>query len=126
MRLSYVDLLGDGERHTVAATITTDHPLSSYGQPIILLDDGHPLDLTSWVLLGYQVVKATPAEVALLKQVLSMIALAADPGAWASALGRKGGSARSKRKAAASRANASKPPKPGKRPRGRPPKSHNK
>jgi hypothetical protein len=69
MILSYVDLLGDGERHEIAAAITTDHALSSYSQPVILLDDGAPLDMTSWVLLGYQVVEATPQEIELLKKL---------------------------------------------------------
>lgn len=116
MKLSYVDVLGDGCRHTISAEVTTDHAASSYGQPVIVLEsDGEALDLTSWVLLNYQVVEATPEEMDLLKRVLIV-----DPRFAAAELGRKGGSVTSKRKAAASRANASKPPKPGSRPRGRP------
>lgn len=116
MKLSYLDLLGDGKRHTIAATITTDHPLSSYGQPVILLDDGNPLDVASFVMLGYQVIEATPNEVELLKNVYSLIGLAIRPEAAAKALG----SIKSDKKAAANRAKANKPPKPGSRPRGRP------
>lgn len=61
MILSYVDILGDGERHSIKATITTEHPNSSYGQPVLLLGDGKPLNAESWFLMAYQVVKATPA-----------------------------------------------------------------
>lgn len=112
MKLSYVDVLGDGERHEVAATITTNHSASSYGQPVIVLEsDGEALDITSWILLNYQIVEATPEELELLKRVLIV-----DPRFAAASLG----SIRSEGKAAASRANASKPPKPGKNPRGRP------
>lgn len=107
MLLSYTDLLGDGERHNITATITTDHALSSYGQPVILLDDG-PLDMTSWILLGYQVIEATPAEVDLLKRVFALIALAIDPSVAASKLG----SIKSKRKAAAARRNGRKGGRP--------------
>lgn len=116
MILSYVDILGDGERHTIEARITTDHPLSSYGQPVILLDDGNPLDMTSWILLGYQVTQATDREVELLRKFIFLIALAVDDSSAAAQLG----SIKSERKAASSRANASKPPKPGSQPRGRP------
>jgi hypothetical protein len=119
MILSYVDILGDGERHRINATITTEHSLSSYGQPVILLDDGQPLDLTSWVLLGYQVIQATENEVELLKRVLRLIALSANASGAAAALGRLGGKATSPAKTAANRAKANMPPKPGHKPRGR-------
>jgi len=46
--------------------------------------------------------------------------------AYLSSIGKKGGSASSKKKTKAVRANASKPPKPGKRPRGRPKKEERK
>lgn len=71
MKLSYVDILGDKERHIVNATVTADHAASSYGQPVIVLDsDGQALDITSWVLLNYQIEEATPEEFELLKRVL--------------------------------------------------------
>lgn len=76
MKLSYVDLLGDGERHTLSARITTDHPASSYGQPVIVMEDGGALDLASWVMLGYQVVEATPEERAQLAQIFELPGLA--------------------------------------------------
>jgi hypothetical protein len=87
MKLSYMDILGDKKRHTVTARITTNHPDSSYGQPIIVLDsDNKALDITSWVLLNYQIVDATPEEMELRKRVLIV-----DPQFAAAALGRKGG-----------------------------------
>ncbi len=69
MILSYVDLFGDGARHNIRASITTDHPASHYGQSVIVLKDGDALDLTSWVLLNYRVEKATTKERQSLKKV---------------------------------------------------------
>jgi len=73
MKLSYVDVLGDGERHEISATITTDHPASSYGQPVIVLEDGGLLDASSWILLNYQVVEANPHERELLQRFINNI-----------------------------------------------------
>lgn len=53
-------LSGDGKR--IKARITTNHSASSYGQPVIVLDDGEALDMMSWVMCGYQVVKASKKE----------------------------------------------------------------
>jgi hypothetical protein len=61
MILSYHNL-GEEKRHRVKASITTDHSASSYGQPVIVLEDGGALDLFSWVTLGYQVVRASKKE----------------------------------------------------------------
>jgi hypothetical protein len=72
MKLSYVDLLGDGKRHEVEATITTEHSASSYGQPVIVMEDGGALDLPSWALLGYRVVEATPEERAQLAKIFEL------------------------------------------------------
>jgi hypothetical protein len=68
MKLSYCDLLGDHERKEVKAEITTEHPLSHYGQPVILLEDGGGLDYQSAALLDYRLVEATEEEAELLKQ----------------------------------------------------------
>gem|GEM_PF-1012310 len=63
MILSYCNQLsGDGKRKRVNACITTDHSASSYGQPVIVLEDGEALDLTSWVFCKYQVVSASEKE----------------------------------------------------------------
>lgn len=100
MKLAYIDLLGDGERHEVAATVTTNHQASSYGQPVIVLDDGDALDITSWVMLNYQIIEATPDELEQLKRVLII-----DPRLIAAAMGRVGGQSTSEAKKRASRAN---------------------
>ena len=71
MRLSYIDLLGDRERHEVAATVTTNHPASSYGIPVIVLADGEALDAQSWLILLYRVEEATPEELDDLRLALS-------------------------------------------------------
>ena len=60
MKLKYKDF--EGKVHYARAKITTDHPASSYGQPVIVLEDGGAIDWISWVGLGYQVVKATQKE----------------------------------------------------------------
>jgi len=75
MILAYTDILGDGTTHRIKVTITTDHSASHYGQPVIVLPDGDALDLQSWVLLGYKVVRATRKEQDQLQQILSMIGL---------------------------------------------------
>jgi hypothetical protein len=75
MKLSYYDLLGDQKRHTINAEITTDHPSSSYNQPVIVLDDGGALSMQSWVLLGYQVEEITKKEARLMKKWLDLMAL---------------------------------------------------
>lgn len=105
MKLSYVDILGDGERHTINAEITTEHSLSSYGQPVLLVD-GQPLNAESWVLMAYQVVKATPEELDMLKQWVStvMFLLGIDTSNAAAALGRS----KSEKKTKAARENAKK------------------
>lgn len=63
MLLSYRDLLEDSEDRTIIqAEITTEHPESHYGQPVIVLPDGDALGLFSWVSMDYQVTEATPEE----------------------------------------------------------------
>ena len=54
MILSYQDIFQEGaKRIRIKATITTEHSASSYGQPVIVLDDGGALDLMSWVAMDY-------------------------------------------------------------------------
>jgi hypothetical protein len=67
MKLSYQDLM-TGKRKTIKATITTDHPASSYGVPVIVLPDGDALDYGSAIMLDYQVERATQKELRLLEQ----------------------------------------------------------
>ena len=77
MILSYDDLMGDGKRqYRIRATITTDHPASSYGQPVIVLADGNGLSWESMMLLQYRVVKATARELELLGGIIPIIAAA--------------------------------------------------
>ena len=68
MILSYRDIFDEKQKaHRINATITTEHSASSYGQPVIVLDDGQALDYFSWVSLGYQVMRATKKERKLLQ-----------------------------------------------------------
>jgi len=71
MVLEYVSL--DGEKHRVKASLSYDHPDSNYGIPVIILEDGSPLDLTSWVLLGYRVVRADKKEIEGLRKIYAKI-----------------------------------------------------
>ena len=67
MMLSYQDLF-TGKRSRIRAKITTNHPASSYGIPVIVLPDGDALDYSSAALLDYQVERATQKELRLLEQ----------------------------------------------------------
>ena len=69
MIVSYRENLFSEKRTRIKAKVTTDHPASSYGQPVIVLPDGGALDLMSWVGLGYQVEQATTSELAELEKV---------------------------------------------------------
>ena len=68
MRLSYCDILDDGERKNIDATLTTDHPASHYGGPVIVLPDGGGLDYQSAALLDYQIEEASAEEIDLLTE----------------------------------------------------------
>ena len=108
MKLSYLGLM-DTERSTIKATITTDHPASSYGMPVIVLEDGGVLDYTSAILLDYRVEKISEAERPLLEQWQRNMPPIDSP---AATLGRKGGSVKSPKKAAAARENGKKGGRP--------------
>uniref|UniRef100_A0A7C6EBJ2 Uncharacterized protein n=1 Tax=candidate division WOR-3 bacterium TaxID=2052148 RepID=A0A7C6EBJ2_UNCW3 len=71
MLLEYIS--SDGKQHRVKASLSYDHPDSNYGIPVILLEDGSPLDLTSWVLLGYRVVRAGKKEIEGLRKIYAQI-----------------------------------------------------
>ena len=61
--------LGEKKQHRIKAKVTIEHSSSSYGQPVIVLEDGGALDLFSWMSLGYQVVRASKKELAWLTQI---------------------------------------------------------
>jgi hypothetical protein len=46
----------------IKAEMTTNHPASHHGQPVIVPEDGEPLDPLSWAALRYKVVSANEAE----------------------------------------------------------------
>lgn len=68
MILNYEEF-NNNRRKSVKAKLLTISSLSSYGQPVILLEDGKPLDLMSWVMLDYRVEKATKKELNVLKNL---------------------------------------------------------
>ncbi len=70
MKLQYTDL--NGTTHEVTAQVTTDHPASSYGQPVIVDENGNAMDSVSWVLLKFRVVEATECEAKMLDRVLAI------------------------------------------------------
>ncbi len=106
MILEYTDILDNGKAKRIKAEITTDHPASHYGLPVLVLADGQALDAESWVLLNYRIVNATQAEAPMmerwLKNLYAMMGIQENP---AASLGRKGGQAKTEAKTAASRAN---------------------
>ena len=73
MQLSYLvsPFENSKKRKTVKASITTEHSTSSYGQPVIVLEDGGAIDLMSWIGCGYRVVRATLKE----KEKLALMGL---------------------------------------------------
>lgn len=76
MLLSYTDIFADNrDRTMIRAEMTTEHPASSYGQPVLVLEDGGALDLASWVFNDYQIEEATEDEVLALQDYLSKLSL---------------------------------------------------
>jgi len=116
MILQYTDVFGEGKPRRIEAEITTDHPASSYGMPVVVLPDGHTLDAQSWVLLNYQVISLSKNEEPMMIKWLTNLYAMLGMSAGAAALGRKGGSVSSEAKTRANRQNAKK----GGWPKGRP------
>ena len=99
MKLEYTDIFGGGKRKKITATITTEHPASSYGQPVVVLQDGTLLDCQSWELMGYCLVSCTRAEAPLMaKWILALYAMASR-----SEFGRRGGKVSTKAKSQAAK-----------------------
>ena len=48
----------------MTGTLTTDHPASSYGQPVLSISEwgGGAMDYANWILAGCEVVDITVAE----------------------------------------------------------------
>ncbi len=70
MILSHGDLFKpSSKRRRIEASITTNHSGSSYGQSVIVLEDGGVLDSFSWVTMDYKVVQATDTELAVLERM---------------------------------------------------------
>jgi hypothetical protein len=113
MILQYTDIFRDGKSVKIKGELTTEHCASSYGLPVILLPDDGVLSAESWVMLGYRIIslnkKEEPMMERWLKNLYAMLGIAENP---AAALGRKGGSAKSERKAASSRENGKKGGRP--------------
>jgi len=47
-----------GKSRTYRATMTTDHPASQYGLPVMLLSDGEVLNVANWMMQGATIVEA--------------------------------------------------------------------
>lgn len=72
------DLVRD-EAVTLTASMTTEHPCSSYGQPVMLIDewDGGVMSHANWVLIGARVIEISDDEIAQYKQWAQLFALMA-------------------------------------------------
>ena len=68
MKISYIPF-NQKRRKTSKATITCEHSASSYGIPVIVLEDGSVIDGFGWALSGCKVVSATPQELAALQRI---------------------------------------------------------
>ena len=106
MELEYTNIFDGGKTKKITATITTEHPASHYGQPVIVLGDGQAMDAQSWVLLSYRVVSATKEESPLLEKWLKNTYAMMGMESAASAMGRKGGKVSSPAKAQAAKQRA--------------------
>lgn len=54
-----------GEEVVLTASFTTDHPASSYGQPVMIIEEWEENDVMShqnWILAGCQVVEMEESE----------------------------------------------------------------
>ncbi len=71
MILAYTD--GDGLQHKIKTSITTNHPVSSYGWPVIVLASGNVLDIHSWCLLRYRIIKISKKEQILMEKWLGVL-----------------------------------------------------
>lgn len=76
MTLSYRPITSN-IRKRIKATITTEHALSSYGVPVIILSSGEVLNLASAILLDYRIERIKPEEQPLVKQWQQAIAMLA-------------------------------------------------
>ena len=113
MILEYTDIFEHGKTRRIKATVTTTHSASSYGMPVVVLPDGGTLDASSWVMLGYRIVTISKAEAPLMERWLgnlyTTLGVAVNP---AAVLGRKGGQAKTEKKAVAARENGKKGGRP--------------
>lgn len=112
MILQYTDIFSGGKTKKIKGELTTEHCASSYGLPVILLPDGGVLSAESWVMLGYRVVSLTQKEAPLMERWLKNLYAMMGMETSAASLGRKGGSAKSERKASSSRENGKKGGRP--------------
>jgi hypothetical protein len=116
MILQYTDIFDGGKIRKIKGEITTEHSASSYGMPVLVLPDGGCVDAQSWVMLGYKIVSISQQEAPMmerwLKTLYAMMGIQESP---AVLLGRRGGSAKSPAKQAASRKNGKKGGRPAKK-----------
>jgi len=63
MKISANDIFS-GENIILHGNLTTTHPLSSYGQPVLLIAEwnNEPMSLINWSMAGCQVIEATEQE----------------------------------------------------------------
>lgn len=105
MMLQYTDIFNGGKAVKIKGEITTEHCASSYGLPVIALPDGGVLSAESWVMLGYRVVSLTQKEAPMMERWLKNLYAMMGMQVAATELGKRGGSAKSDKKAASSREN---------------------
>jgi len=62
MKIEVTDVFTN-ESVELTATMTTDHPASSYGQPVMVVDEWNDcMSHQNWILAGGRIIEATEAE----------------------------------------------------------------
>jgi len=81
MKIKAYDMMTDNHIE-LTASLTTDHPASSYGQPVMIVDewDGDIMGHENWVLAGCHVVDLPDDESEAFGQWYSLIGAMAEGG----------------------------------------------
>lgn len=74
MKIKAWDMMTD-QHIELTASLTTDHPASSYGQPVMVISewDGEAMSHQNWILAGCEVVDLPDDEAEDFKQWYSLI-----------------------------------------------------
>lgn len=74
MKISGHDAITD-KAVTLTASVTTDHPASSYGLPVMLIEEwgGACMSYFDFILIGGKITEIKPAELPVVEQWVSLL-----------------------------------------------------